>query len=149
MDPLTPVTSEQHVLEKLKVVSQIAVSRSVLPAFVRDNARFEVGEANPVLDQLIFRLRSAVLADKLVSERQAVTLDIPASWWQHFKRDSWLGRHRPQWMRRRWPVRFTTMRQEVLFERYRTYPDASIALPSERFGAPVIYETYTPMGWKS
>jgi hypothetical protein len=147
MDLEMPISSEQHVLEKLKVVSQLAVERSVLPRFVRDNAKLEVRDADPFTDRLIFQLRSMVLADKLVEERQTVTLDIPASWWQHFKRDSWLGRHRPQWMRKRWPVRFTTMRQTVQFQRYRNYPDASIPLPPERFGAPVIYETFTPLGW--
>ncbi len=148
MEPMNLITSEKHVLDQLKVVSEMAVARSELPNFVRDRAKLDV-IADPLTDHLIFSLKSLVLAEKLVQEQQTVTLDIPASWWQHFKRDSWLGRHRPQWMRKRWPVRFTTMRQTVRFERYRNYPDASIPLPPERFGRPVMYETCTPMGWEA
>src|SRR5258708_6053847 len=106
------IPSEKHGLEQLTVVSQMAVARSELPGFVRDHAKLDA-VADVITGHLIFSLKSVVLAEKLAQEQQTVTLNIPASWWQHFKRDSWLGRHRPQWMRKRWPVRFTTMRQTV------------------------------------
>jgi len=117
--------------------------RMTLPQFVADQARFSM-ETDHAAERLVAQLRSYVLAEHLVSETQDCTWTFPSSWWQHFKRDSWLGRHRPQWMRKRWPVRMTTTAKTITFDRYRTYPDARIALPEDRFGAPVMVEQAGP-----
>jgi hypothetical protein len=123
----------RRVLEMQRVT---AASR--VPAFIAHTARLDVERA--MLDELVYRLSAFVLADKFVDDVYTVTVNVPASWWQHFKRDCL-----PQWWRNRWPVKEEQIRRRVEFMRYNTYPNASFALPEERFGKPVVYETVTPL----
>jgi hypothetical protein len=82
-------------------------------------------------DHLVHKLTAYVLADHLVSDtyetRVRVPFEVPASWWQHFKRD-----HLPT-IAKRWPVKTRTIATwrdvTVTFDRYATYPEATIALP--------------------
>jgi hypothetical protein len=82
-------------------------------------------------DQLTHRLTAYVLADHLVSDTYTTTVEVPVeeptSWFQLFKRE-----HLPT-IARRWPVKTRTVvhRREVTvaFDRYATYPEASIAIP--------------------
>lgn len=94
-------------------------------------------------DMLCMRLTASILTDTQVSETQEVELAVPATWWQHLKRDNWLARK--VWRRRR--VRMHIMKQRVTFERIRGYPQADVVVPREKFGIPVIYDKVTEGGW--
>lgn len=134
---------EQVILERLRVVAQGCVSRDLLERaqYAGRSAEVEV-VAEAVWGNVICRLSSEVLAEKLVDSAETSELEVPATWWQHLKRD-----HFPAWFTRRWPVRVAKFRQTVSFQRHRTYPNASIALPPKTFGYPVIIERATPGWW--
>jgi len=140
MNPDEPLIFQQPVtLEHLRFGAQVQV-----PAYMMQTGRL-TADYRPDLDRIVYRLTAQILARKLVEETQIAELQVPSSWWQRCKHESWLGRHRPAWMRRRWPVRWTVMRQPVTFTRYATFPDAGITPP--QLGAPVIYETVQQMPW--
>ena len=87
-------------------------------------------------DQVCHHLMAMVLTDTQVSETQEVGFRVPATWWQHFRRDNWLGRK--IWPRRE--IREAKLTRRITFERIRGYPMADVAPPG-RFGAPVVYDT--------
>lgn len=133
-----PVKSVQRVLEMERVASQV-----MLPgAFMQDCAK--VG-AFPeyTMDRLIVCLTSFVLTEQLVNEIQEVKLSVPSSWWQHFKRD-----HMPTWFKYRWPIKLTTMSCQVQFRAKGTYPEANIALPPDKFGRRILFETFEQEPWR-
>jgi hypothetical protein len=127
-------------------------------ATIRSTARLEVVRMDSLYAELAHRLEAYVLAEKLVGDtykttvEKTVAFDLPverpASWWQHFKLQ-----HLPT-ISKRWPVRYhrdtihvekwLTLPVEMTFERYATYPMADIAVPDDRFGAPVIFERVVP-----
>lgn len=130
----------QVILQKVKVGS-----RQKLPAYVAATADLDV-YLEPLAQMLIASLRAYVLAEHLVNQEHEVSLEVPASWWDHFKRDSRLWARLPGRLRDRRPVRYTRMKRTVTFNRYHAYPEASI-LPSGRFGAPVVWEAWEPGAW--
>ena len=147
----TTLHREQKLLEQLRVAASGRVDRTRLPSFVQQSAQITVEDYRTVarlVDGMVIRLRAYVLADKQVDTTREVVLEVPASWWQHFKQDSWLWRHAPKWMRKRWPISYTEHKRTVQFQRYLTYPHAEVPLPSDPFGAPVIYETFSDSGWQ-
>ena len=97
---------------------------------------------------LVVRMTSEVLAERLLSETQEATFHMafPSSPWQHFKRDHaetwWLG-----WIVRRRPVKneIQTHTRSVTFTRYAKFPHASISLPE--LGSPVIFEQASGLNW--
>src|ERR1700744_2788908 len=112
----------------------------LMPAFVAQTAKYEV---HAVAETLAYELTAYVLSQHVADLRQEVTIDIPASWWQHFKRD-----RAPKWFVRRYPVKTATMRKVFYLDRFRTYPDANYALPQETFGKSVMFETIDQSTWE-
>jgi hypothetical protein len=127
-------------------------------ATIRSSANLETFMTEGLYRELVYRLEAYVLAEKLVGDTYETTVDKlvnfdvpvrrPASWFQHFKQD-----HLPT-IARRWPVRYVeelvlverrvTVPVKMTFERYATYPQADIAVPHDRLGAPVIFERVVP-----
>jgi hypothetical protein len=81
-----------------------------------------------------------------VNEIQTVTLEVPASWWQHFKSDH-RNRFGFRWFVKRFPILLETWTKDVTFDRYYDYPDATIQLPEENFGKFIVSETVTQRDW--
>lgn len=102
------------------------------------SARYDV-TPDMFTDMLCHRLTAFVLSERVVRETHTLTIDVPATWFQHLK----AARMR-DWILRRWPVRYTTVKREVTFDKRLNYPAASIALPA--LGAPVVYETIENRG---
>jgi hypothetical protein len=102
------------------------------------DARTELRVVEDTVRGMMLELRSAVLAAQVLADRQDVAFEMPASWWQHLKRD-----RMPAWFTRRWPVRTRTLTASVDFTRYDTYPMADIALPPDEFGYPVRIEMFS------
>jgi hypothetical protein len=134
-----PLSTEPHLLEQIKVATTRPIPVGDLPEFVRDQAMFKA-RMDETTGRLVVSLSSYVLAEHLARETQTVTLRVPASWWQHFKRDVLYGsgRFRPTWVMRRWPARVRTLSREVTFTAWRAYPQAS-GIPKD-LGTPVLYE---------
>lgn len=137
-DP-TVATIHRKVLERLRFQSRVGISESVL----RSAVRVEDVMAD-ALGNLTMSLNAVVLADKVADETVTVdrwvTYEAFDSWWQHTK-----AVHFPTlsgWLRR--PPRQSEHRLHVAvtFEarRFIGYPDATLAVPDDRFGSPVIYE---------
>ena len=61
-----------------------------------------------MLDGIVLQLKKAVHGTEM--ERETVsTVQVPASWWQHWKRDC-----APRWFRRRFPVKTRTIETKVV-----------------------------------
>lgn len=101
------------------------------------------------LGAFAIQFRTQLLTDELPPERftarQHVTFEVPASTWQ-----AWKQRHGRRWYARwiteRWPARYAPDPEgrgadavcTIELARYRTYPQARVALPAQQFG-PVVY----------
>ena len=136
---ITEMHTESRTLEQLRVAVVAMVSEDLIndAAWVASNANLEILKDHTAR-ALVFRLMSHVLAEKLATDAETTELRVPATWWQHFKQDH--SRLFPKWYLRRRPVKMTGYKQTVSFRQYRTYPNAKIALPPDRFGQPVIVE---------
>jgi hypothetical protein len=95
---------------------------------------------------MLLGLTAEVLRDHIVNEIQTVTLEVPASWWQHFKSDH-RNRFGFRWFVKRFPILLETWTKDVTFDRYYDYPDATIQLPEENFGKFIVSETVTQRDW--
>lgn len=135
------LTTNSRILHWQRVADQEMVSPSAI-----ERANFTIDDLH-LRDLLAARLTAWVLTDHLCERRQTVTLEVPASWWQHFKRDALPKRiTKSQWFRKHIPVRLREMQQTVIFSEDRMYADYC-ELP-ERFGQPVIVETVTRTSWE-
>lgn len=115
--------------------------------FFRDGITVDVSR-DGMFDTVAMRMVSYVLSDQLVHECDEVTVDVPASWWQHFKRDV-LSRYRVfrRYVRRH-PVEMRTLRNLVSFDRYRIYPQADVMMPRTPYGMPQYHEAIVQKGWQ-
>lgn len=102
--------------------------------FVAANAELDVYRDS--LLRLGFALRSYVLTNRLDFVEKSEWVQVPDSWWDHFKQeqtsaDSPLWR----WVARRWPPKYRTVKVTARAEIVDAYPNAAIAVPS--LGAPI------------
>ena len=143
MDPIANVTTEQVILEKLRVASMQRVGASVRHSVKAEQL------ADLITGEVAFQLEAEVLAERLTGDTATATIRFPSSWFQHIKRDQWyVNLHKDRimrWAARRWPVRYTTHTVTVSFERYAKFPHATIVTPE--LGRPVIFERFTEPWW--
>lgn len=99
---------------------------------VADTACLSVHE-DDIAGQLVYKLTAEVLAERLETGRFERTVRVPATWWEHLKRD-----HAPAWFTRRFPVRYTPLTLAVDLSRWATYPHATVPLPG--LGPPVVVD---------
>jgi hypothetical protein len=146
MAGMSTLSTDQVVLDRLKVATMGQVQRHLLEdaqfvARTADVAFFE----DRFTGNLCLSLRALVLGLRREDRERTVHLDVPASWWQHLKRD-----HTPEWFTRRRPVRYERLTRTITFSVHQTYPNASIALPEDRFGQPVIvHQAIGDTSWRS
>jgi hypothetical protein len=123
---------ERVVLERMKMGV-----RQEVGAHVAESLHLEQW-VEPMTRNMVVRLTADILAEKLPPERversKTVTLDFPASSWQHFKQEhseSWWLR----WLVRRRPVRVQALEQTVTLvvdlEKYRTFPQCNYVFPQD------------------
>ena len=130
MDAMTPdqrPQSRQRVLQKMRVV---AMQMTPSAAYVDSHMDLDVVE-DWVSRALVYRLHSHVLAEDLGTREYRVTFGEPRSWWQHFKRDV---------LHMRCKVRL--VERTVIGHGYMGYPNAPIALPADKMGDAVVFETF-------
>lgn len=110
-------------------------------SFTRDSLRIE-REFDIDFFRDVIRIQFEALKEPLgySNEVRYYDVDIPASWWQHYKlelKDDVVSR----WLLRRWPVKYKTksFRAEFRIEHAAIYPEANVAFPA--LGRPIPYHT--------
>lgn len=141
----TPKLLHQRKVALSRYITREEIERtSPMPPYVFATLALSVAELH-MADRLRYELRAYVLEDHLVNARQQASMTFPSSWWQHWKQDhqaAWYGR----WLVRRWPVKSATYVTTVVFDRYATYPAATIN-PPDCVGSPVVYESVDIGPW--
>ena len=122
-----------HLSQERKVLT--LVRAAAFGRTPKELATYRVVE-DPLADDLVHRLETVVLAEH-VHDQQFVSepVRVPATWWQHWKRD-----HAPRWAQRRWPVRYQTFTLTVDLTRWIKYPWADIPVYPDRLGKPIIFD---------
>lgn len=86
------------------------------------------------IEAVQLQLRAYVFSMKVGERRKEVVFWVPATWWQHWKRE-----HAPRWLKQRWPVRLEKLSGTVREQAYDLFPHASV-IP-ESLGEPVRFLT--------
>lgn len=118
-DPNRMIDMREIMLEKLKIAGVQKIGRTTL-----DNMKMSNWWEGPTED-LVLRLSSYMLAQRIVDDTYEFEYKIPATWWQHFKAEKF-----PLSWKLRWPVKYRTEKEIVKFVRHATYPMASL-IPKE------------------
>ena len=105
--------------------------------YIARELRAELGEEFGY-EPALLRLTTSVLRGKAVSEEQQVAVEFrfPATWWDHLMET--LNRR----LKLSIPVKYEYDKRttKVKWNRKYLYPEANIEIPSDRFGAPVMWE---------
>jgi hypothetical protein len=119
-------------LERELFYQRIELPEDLVGSFTRGSIKFE-REFDIDFFRELFRMQFEVLKEPLghSTEVRYYDVDIPASWWQHYKmtcKDDVLSR----WILRRWPVKYRTksFRAEFRIEHAAIYPEANVAFPA-------------------
>lgn len=110
--------------------SRRALVQMIMPGYVARSLDLEIVES-ALYDELLYRLKSFVLAEDLGLREYEVRFSYPSSWWQHFKRDV---------LKRRCKVTIET--KTVIGHGWRGYPNAPIAIPEDKMGKSVVFEEF-------
>lgn len=118
----------------------------------------DVAVQRDLFGNFLYQLKARILSDDLpphrLTQRTRVTFEVPTSTWQ-----MWKKRHARRWYARRlvarWPVRYGPdpdgRGQDAVcsfnLERYRTYPQARVHLPADRFGVVVLAHGVRDVRW--
>jgi hypothetical protein len=138
-----PEMTDREFTQRILRIVRVGANQ-IIPAHVASTANFTVQEQ--MGGDMLLGLTAEVLRDHIVNEIQTVTLEVPASWWQHFKSDH-RNRFGFRWFVKRFPILLETWTKDVTFDRYYDYPDATIQLPEENFGKFIVSETVTQRDW--
>lgn len=122
----------QRFLEQLRLQASEYIGQDVLQSL-------ELRTLEDVITRgLVVQLRALVLADRHgtqdVSTTETFAVDLPATWWQHWKMDHdnrwWAG-----WLVRRWPTRYETYRDErkltATFTAFTLFPRSATGYPAQ------------------
>ena len=132
---------KRKVLQRERVSAYRMISRYVL-----DNAEYELidHEAHGLMVQLV----SEVLTERIVKETHDVSIDVPATWWQHFKLSYMNNRFMRRFIRR-YPVKLRAWSKTVFFDAKRLYPNADIPKQVTPLGRPIMFETIGESDWST
>lgn len=118
MHPLTAVPTQDIVLERLKV----AVASQVSPALA---ANLTVEQHVDIMKNLVLRIQSEVLGDKLAEDTYEQSISVPATAWDHVKRD-WLPTF-TRWFH--WKVRERRAVAMFRVRDYHAFPESTMVYP--------------------
>jgi hypothetical protein len=138
-----PIMPDEEFTQRILRIVRVG-ARQIIPAHVASTANFTVQEQ--IGGDRLLGLTAEVLRDHIVHEVQTVTLEVPATWWQHFKAEHSNGFVIRRFIKR-FPIRWETWTKNVTFDRYYDYPDASIQLPEDHFGKFIVHETVNQGDW--
>lgn len=89
-----------------------------------------------IIQGIVYGLEAEVMAEKLQEDHIYVTMDIPKSWWQYFKKDYF-----PGWLLQKFSVKFNTLNKKVIFKRYATYPQLARVFSPNELGK-IVYKEF-------
>lgn len=78
-----------------------------------------------IFDELVTELVAEVLAEEVDNRSKEVSFEVPATWWDHFKRDYF-----PDWLLYKFPIKQKTLSKTVTFRRLATYPKLPHVYPN-------------------
>ena len=131
----------RRVLEREQIGTYRTISRYVLT-----NAKFKVVEDEAV--GMMVELVSEVLTERIAKETHDVSIDVPATWWQHFKLSYMNNRFMRRFIRR-YPVKLRAWSKTVFFDAKRLYPNADIPKQVTPLGRPIMFETISETDWST
>lgn len=111
----------EKILEKILEVKLdkllVGVSVSLPPdTVISQNAVLTV-TSWPEFNSLCMKLDSFVLSQTVTEKSHRLKIEVPATWWDHFKRDCF-----PNWLLRRFPPQVQLHSEKVTFKLKETYP---------------------------
>lgn len=131
------LNTSQILLEKRRYTVHEALDPRI-GALTRDSLVFDEWQehsAYRLVRQLSAYVLSEKLVDKTVSDRRTLSVDIPASWWQHFKLDVLASFNVGRWFVMKRPVRYRTEKREHTFRadfrQWATFPAADVMTPPD------------------
>lgn len=132
LNPLAPNPSwEERVIEKLRVGAVYHVSPTVMRSINLQVAR------DMITDQLAYRLTAFIQANHVGAYDYDVTIESPASAWQHAKQE-WFPTF-ARWVRR--PPRMGTRRATVHVDAWAMFPESTIEWPEQLHRVVIRRET--------
>jgi hypothetical protein len=120
-------TFQRRVLEKMRIGLSVRVSPQVAQSL-----EIEPTEMDQFTNDLTLRISTFVLGEKLGKTEEVARLQVPATWWQH-----WKFSHAPEWFKKRFPVRYQWVLVNYEREERMTYPHAKV-LPTSEWGLSVM-----------
>ncbi len=112
-------------LVKFYMTEQAEVSKGVVEREGYHGAVVELLDRE--LGVLALRLRAYVWSEDLQQDTATLEVKIPATWWDHMKKDAL-----PAWVARRWPPRMVTITKTYQFKMVALLPDFSYAAPVDQ-----------------
>lgn len=116
---LPPINKWVEMVDASFDLHRVSARHEVSP-LVLDALRYnsEIQSWGDITDHLVVELSSYVLGlEGKHLPHQTTQIFVPASWWQHFKRDCF-----PAWARNRWPVKCTALPFVTVLREYRVCP---------------------------
>lgn len=113
-DPIPKMSNEQYtkvVLKRIKQVATMSFGEHVVENMDLRMLRDEY------TNNVLFSLRTSVMAETLSDREKTVTFKYPSSWWEWLKLSK-----APQWFLKRYPVQYSKIKQKVRFEEMALYP---------------------------
>jgi hypothetical protein len=110
------------------------------------NSDFEVA-CDLTFDTMIFQFKRDILTDTFARDTYQAHLNIPETWWQHWKFDHAEAWFMPMWWIARYPVRYRTETATIEVKRMHSYPEATFERDPSQFGRAFIVETVDPPTW--
>jgi hypothetical protein len=120
MIPLDSVPVKDIVLERLKV----GIAQQISPALA---ANLTVEQQVDFMRNLVFRMQSEFLGDKLAEDAYEQSIEVPATAWDHVKQD-WLPTF-TRWFR--WKVRTRRAVATFRVRDYHAFPESTMVYPRE------------------
>jgi hypothetical protein len=94
-----------------------------LGGFVKQNLKLSVMEG--LYDnELLYALHTLIPAENMKEETYTLTVKCPFDWKQAFKEQ-----HFPEWLKKRYPVKYKEIKETVKFTAYSLYPKFPALMP--------------------
>jgi hypothetical protein len=98
---------------------------------------------------LLISLRGYIWGQRIQNETVTLSVDVPATWWQHLKQTLYAWRRFPDWARRRWPVALRKVDKSYTFETVALLPGFKYEVPRGCGEAYVLQTNVSPRKWSS
>lgn len=112
----------EAVITRMKVAGTLYFSAEQLES-LRCDWSHHVGF---LADSMVFQFKMHVYTEDLYDKTFDVSVETPATWWQHLKEDLF-----PSWLKARFPVRYKQTMKTIRQRAFEAYPKLKIGHPNE------------------